>query len=147
MNSFIQTIQLTSQSTIQAPAYSVARWVQPPSIAFPHFRMLPFNVPLHIIPTNTHTFATLTATLILPCQSWLKLNWWVHFTVRSAIQLLQKNPQIYGIRDTGTKRWLEGRVNLYNTTLFTRPETNKRVERPIAPVRSYVRWAIQTNVY
>jgi len=51
-----------------------------------------------------------------------------------------KNPQIYGIRDTGTKRWLEGRVNLYNTTLFTRPETNKRVERPIAPVRSYVRY-------
>lgn len=55
------------------------------------------------------------------------------------ILLFQKSPQIYGIRDTGTKRWLEGRVNIYNTTLFTRPETNKRVERPIAPVRSYVR--------
>ncbi|KAI6192835.1 hypothetical protein M3Y99_01307700 [Aphelenchoides fujianensis] len=51
-----------------------------------------------------------------------------------------KNPSIYGIKDTGTKRWLEGRVNLYNTTLFTRPDTTKRVERPLAPTRSYVRY-------
>ncbi|KAI6206273.1 hypothetical protein M3Y94_00889700 [Aphelenchoides besseyi] len=38
------------------------------------------------------------------------------------------------------KRWLEGRVNIYNTTLFTRPDTTKRVERPLAPTRSYIRY-------
>ncbi|KAI6190764.1 hypothetical protein M3Y97_00154000 [Aphelenchoides bicaudatus] len=60
-------------------------------------------------------------------------------------ELKSNNYDRIGIRDTGTKRWLEGRVNLYNTTLFTRPETNKRVERPIAPVRSYVRYMGQDD--
>lgn len=33
----------------------------------------------------------------------------------------KKSPDIYGIRDLGTKRWLEGKLNAYNTGLFNRP--------------------------
>jgi len=51
-----------------------------------------------------------------------------------------KSPDIYGIRDLGTKRWLEGKLNAYNTGLFNRPNYKSYVERPIAPVRSYVRY-------
>lgn len=46
---------------------------------------------------------------------------------------------MYGIKDTGTKRWLEGKLNAYNTGLFTRPNYKTTVERPIAPPRNYVR--------
>uniref|UniRef100_A0A914DAY5 Uncharacterized protein n=1 Tax=Acrobeloides nanus TaxID=290746 RepID=A0A914DAY5_9BILA len=45
----------------------------------------------------------------------------------------------YGIRDIGTKRWLEGKLNAYNTGLFTRPY-QKTVERPITPSRTYVKY-------
>ncbi|PAV83466.1 hypothetical protein WR25_12342 [Diploscapter pachys] len=45
-----------------------------------------------------------------------------------------------GVRDMGTKRWLEGKLNAYNTTLFTRPNYQARVERPVTPIRSYVRY-------
>uniref|UniRef100_A0A0M3HX82 Uncharacterized protein n=1 Tax=Ascaris lumbricoides TaxID=6252 RepID=A0A0M3HX82_ASCLU len=45
----------------------------------------------------------------------------------------------YGVRDLGTKRWLEGRLNTYNTALFTTPDYNARIERPITPARNYVR--------
>ncbi|KHN76777.1 hypothetical protein Tcan_08756 [Toxocara canis] len=45
-----------------------------------------------------------------------------------------------GVRDLGTKRWLEGRLNTYNTALFTTPDYNARVERPLAPVRNYIRY-------
>jgi len=51
-----------------------------------------------------------------------------------------KSPNLYGIRDTGTKRWLEGKLNTYNTGLFTRPNYKSYAERPIAPVRNYVRY-------
>ena len=51
-----------------------------------------------------------------------------------------KSPNLYGIRDTGTKRWLEGKLNAYNTGLFTRPNYKTTVERPIAPPRNYVRY-------
>jgi hypothetical protein len=51
-----------------------------------------------------------------------------------------KSPNIYGIRDTGTKRWLEGKLNAYNTGLFTRPNYESRIERPVAPVRNYTRY-------
>uniref|UniRef100_A0A915BG45 Uncharacterized protein n=1 Tax=Parascaris univalens TaxID=6257 RepID=A0A915BG45_PARUN len=46
----------------------------------------------------------------------------------------------YGVRDLGTKRWLEGRLNTYNTALFTTPDHNARIERPITPMRNYVRY-------
>uniref|UniRef100_A0A1I7WDU7 Cyclin-dependent kinase 7 n=1 Tax=Heterorhabditis bacteriophora TaxID=37862 RepID=A0A1I7WDU7_HETBA len=45
-----------------------------------------------------------------------------------------------GVRDIGTKRWLEGKLNAYNTALFTRPDYRARSERPLAPVRNYVRY-------
>ncbi|CAD5228906.1 unnamed protein product [Bursaphelenchus okinawaensis] len=55
-----------------------------------------------------------------------------------------KNPSVYGIKDTGTKRWLEGKLNAYNTGLFQRPPPS-RPERPLAPVRSYVRYMGQDD--
>uniref|UniRef100_A0A7E4VLC3 Protein anoxia up-regulated n=1 Tax=Panagrellus redivivus TaxID=6233 RepID=A0A7E4VLC3_PANRE len=46
------------------------------------------------------------------------------------------------IKDTGTRRWLEGKLNAYNPSLFSRTGTNypSRVERPITPSRNYVRY-------
>nr|CAD2168971.1 unnamed protein product [Meloidogyne enterolobii] len=51
-------------------------------------------------------------------------------------------PNYYGIRDAGTKRWLEGKLNAYNTGLFTKPFSSRETsfERPIAPVRSYIKY-------
>ncbi|CAK5059265.1 unnamed protein product [Meloidogyne enterolobii] len=51
-------------------------------------------------------------------------------------------PSYYGIRDAGTKRWLEGKLNAYNTGLFTKPFSSRETsfERPIAPVRSYIKY-------
>ncbi|VDN06518.1 unnamed protein product [Thelazia callipaeda] len=46
----------------------------------------------------------------------------------------------YGVRDLGTKRWLEGRLNSYNSGLFTTPNHSTRIERPVTPVRNYVRY-------
>ncbi|KAI1707913.1 sodium bile acid symporter family domain-containing protein [Ditylenchus destructor] len=54
-------------------------------------------------------------------------------------QTEMKSPNIYGIRDIGTKRWLEGKLNAYNTGLFTRPNYKTTIERPITPARNYVR--------
>ncbi|TKR79857.1 hypothetical protein L596_014016 [Steinernema carpocapsae] len=50
------------------------------------------------------------------------------------------NSRHYSVRDIGTKRWLEGKLNAYNTGLFHRPSYGTRVERPIAPQRNYVRY-------
>ncbi|KAK0403426.1 hypothetical protein QR680_016908 [Steinernema hermaphroditum] len=50
------------------------------------------------------------------------------------------NSAHYSVRDLGTKRWLEGKLNAYNTGLFHRPQYGSRVERPIAPTRNYVRY-------
>lgn len=46
----------------------------------------------------------------------------------------------YSVRDLGTRRWLEGKLNAYNTGLFTTPDYHSRVERPIAPTRNYIRY-------
>jgi hypothetical protein len=48
-----------------------------------------------------------------------------------------------GIKDTGTRRWLEGKLNAYNPGLFSRHSVNyfeRKVERPIAPTRNYTRY-------
>jgi hypothetical protein len=47
------------------------------------------------------------------------------------------------IKDTGTRRWLEGKLNAYNPGLFSRNSVNyinQRTERPITPARSYTRY-------
>ncbi|KAI1730558.1 sodium bile acid symporter family domain-containing protein [Ditylenchus destructor] len=54
-------------------------------------------------------------------------------------QTEMKSPNLYGIKDIGTKRWLEGKLNAYNTGLFTRPNYKTTIERPITPARNYVR--------
>uniref|UniRef100_A0A8R1TQW5 Uncharacterized protein n=1 Tax=Onchocerca volvulus TaxID=6282 RepID=A0A8R1TQW5_ONCVO len=47
----------------------------------------------------------------------------------------------YSMRDLRTKRWLEGRPNAYNTGHFTTSSSyTTHVERPITPVRNYVRY-------
>lgn len=46
----------------------------------------------------------------------------------------------YGIRDMRTKRWLEGRSNAYSTGFITKPNYPTYTERPIAPIRNYVRY-------
>ncbi|KAH7710357.1 Protein C18B2.3 [Aphelenchoides avenae] len=51
-----------------------------------------------------------------------------------------KSSNLHGIRDTGTKRWLEGKLNTYNTSLFTRPDYKSRLEMPVTPKRDYVRY-------
>uniref|UniRef100_A0A915DG98 Uncharacterized protein n=1 Tax=Ditylenchus dipsaci TaxID=166011 RepID=A0A915DG98_9BILA len=51
-----------------------------------------------------------------------------------------KSPNLYGVKDIGTKRWLEGKLNAYNTGLFTRPNYKSHFERPITPARNYVRY-------
>ncbi|CAO4385104.1 unnamed protein product [Caenorhabditis nigoni] len=62
----------------------------------------------------------------------------------TGLGILTQSESVYsrhsGIRDIGTKRWLEGKLNAYNTSLFTRPDYQKRVEKPIASTRSYVRY-------
>ncbi|EFO82797.1 hypothetical protein CRE_00877 [Caenorhabditis remanei] len=62
----------------------------------------------------------------------------------TGLGILTQSESVYsrhsGIRDIGTKRWLEGKLNAYNTSLFTRPDYQKRVEKPIASSRSYVRY-------
>nr|pir hypothetical protein C18B2.3 - Caenorhabditis elegans [Caenorhabditis elegans] len=62
----------------------------------------------------------------------------------TGLGILTQSESVYGhhsgIRDIGTKRWLEGKLNAYNTSLFTRPDYQKRVERPLASARSYVRY-------
>ncbi|CAI5454628.1 unnamed protein product [Caenorhabditis angaria] len=62
----------------------------------------------------------------------------------TALGILTQSESVYnrhaGVRDIGTKRWLEGKLNAYNTSLFTRPDYQKRVERPLAPSRNYVRY-------
>ncbi|KAF8382423.1 hypothetical protein PRIPAC_71565 [Pristionchus pacificus] len=45
-----------------------------------------------------------------------------------------------GVSDMGTQRWLEGRLNTYNTGLFSRPSRTMSVERPVTPARNYVRY-------
>lgn len=54
--------------------------------------------------------------------------------------LLQAYTNHAGVRDLGTKRWLEGKLNSYNTGLFTRPDTSSRIERPVTPRRNYIRY-------
>uniref|UniRef100_A0AC34R498 Uncharacterized protein n=1 Tax=Panagrolaimus sp. JU765 TaxID=591449 RepID=A0AC34R498_9BILA len=47
------------------------------------------------------------------------------------------------IKDTGTRRWLEGKLNSYNPSLFSRYSHNileNRPEKPITPTRNYVRY-------
>ncbi|KAK6113368.1 hypothetical protein QQG55_51340 [Brugia pahangi] len=46
----------------------------------------------------------------------------------------------YSMRDLRTKRWLEGRSNAYNVGLSTVPKYTSQIERPITPVRNYVRY-------
>lgn len=62
----------------------------------------------------------------------------------TGLGILTQSESVYsrhsGIRDIGTKRWLEGKLNAYNTSLFTRPDYQKRVEKPLASTRSYVRY-------
>ncbi|CAL2049790.1 hypothetical protein CAEBREN_02959 [Caenorhabditis brenneri] len=62
----------------------------------------------------------------------------------TGLGILTQSESVYGthsgIRDIGTKRWLEGKLNAYNTSLFTRPDYQKRVEKPVASTRSYVRY-------
>ncbi|CAI2357025.1 unnamed protein product [Caenorhabditis sp. 36 PRJEB53466] len=62
----------------------------------------------------------------------------------TSLGILTQSESIYsrhaGVRDIGTKRWLEGKLNAYNTSLFTRPDYQKRVEKPLASTRSYVRY-------
>ncbi|CAP32835.2 Protein CBG14241 [Caenorhabditis briggsae] len=65
----------------------------------------------------------------------LEFNAALHTTLTSKVYSRHS-----GIRDIGTKRWLEGKLNAYNTSLFTRPDYQKRVEKPIASTRSYVRY-------
>uniref|UniRef100_A0A8R1DPF7 Uncharacterized protein n=1 Tax=Caenorhabditis japonica TaxID=281687 RepID=A0A8R1DPF7_CAEJA len=62
----------------------------------------------------------------------------------TGLGILTQSESVYsrhtGLRDIGTKRWLEGKLNAYNTSLFTRPDYQKRVEKPLASTRSYVRY-------
>jgi hypothetical protein len=62
--------------------------------------------------------------------------------VASQTDLTSKNYP--GIKDTGTKRWLEGKLNAYNPGLFSRHSVNyferPRTERPITPARNYTRY-------
>ncbi|KAE9549508.1 hypothetical protein FO519_007272 [Halicephalobus sp. NKZ332] len=47
------------------------------------------------------------------------------------------------IKDAGTRRWLEGKLNSYNPGLFSRYSHNyfeSRPEKPITPMRNYVRY-------
>ncbi|KAL3091626.1 hypothetical protein niasHT_024208 [Heterodera trifolii] len=56
-------------------------------------------------------------------------------------QTEMKSPNYYGVKDTGTKRWLEGKLNSYNSGIFSRPVSRERsIERPLAPIRSYVKY-------
>lgn len=45
----------------------------------------------------------------------------------------------YSMRDLRAKRWLEGRSNAYNMGHFTTSNYTSQIERPITPVRNYVR--------
>lgn len=62
----------------------------------------------------------------------------------TSLGILAQSESVYsnsaGIRDMGTKRWLEGKLNAYNTSLFTRPDYQKRVDKPLASSRSYIRY-------
>ncbi|VDN26744.1 unnamed protein product [Gongylonema pulchrum] len=60
---------------------------------------------------------------------------------------LQIGSKDYSVRDLGTKRWLEGRLNAYNTGLFTTPNYSAHIERPIAPVRNYVRYWLSPTTW
>jgi hypothetical protein len=59
-------------------------------------------------------------------------------TVRTQTEMNSTNYP--GIKDAGTKRWLEGKLNTYNTGLFSRPVRNNYIERPVAPIRNYVKY-------
>jgi len=60
-------------------------------------------------------------------------------------QTEMKNPNYIGVRDAGTKRWLQGKLNIYNTGIFTRPPRNNYIERPITPRRDYVKFMPMDN--
>ncbi|WKX95252.1 hypothetical protein Q1695_012032 [Nippostrongylus brasiliensis] len=45
-----------------------------------------------------------------------------------------------GIRDIGTKRWLEGKLTSYNPSQFQRTDYRSTYERPTLPQRNYIRY-------
>ncbi|ETN81059.1 hypothetical protein NECAME_08761 [Necator americanus] len=44
-----------------------------------------------------------------------------------------------GIRDVGTKRWLEGNLTSYSPSQFQRSEYRSPIDRSFTPQRSYIR--------
>ncbi|GMT32195.1 hypothetical protein PFISCL1PPCAC_23492, partial [Pristionchus fissidentatus] len=52
----------------------------------------------------------------------------------------QRYSRSTGVSDIGTQRWLEGRLNTSNSSLFHRPTRSMSMERPAMQPRNYVRY-------
>ncbi|RCN46628.1 hypothetical protein ANCCAN_07364 [Ancylostoma caninum] len=62
----------------------------------------------------------------------------------TALGIVTQSESVYsshsGIRDIGTKRWLEGKLTSYNPSQFHRADYRSTIERSIKPQRTYIRY-------